>query len=87
MSVNFALGDFVSQWRVATSRYLKYAIFKVEASVVIPILEILYINGVIKSFRILTLGRVLIYFKYSKNILSRYYLIIYDSLSNSMNVT
>lgn len=63
MSVNFVLGDFVSQWRVARISRLKFATLHVNASCVLPMVNILYKNGIIRSYAYSDKG-IVIYFKY-----------------------
>jgi len=72
MAANFIIGDFISQWRVANLTRVKFATFHLNATSILPIIHILYLNGVIRSYQYLTSDRVKVYFKYYQNILSAY---------------
>jgi ribosomal protein S8 len=72
MSVNFIIGDFISQWRVANLTRVKFATFHLNVRSILPIIHILYSNGVIRSYKYLGNNSVKVYFKYYQNILSAY---------------
>jgi len=82
MSVNFILGDFISQWRVANLTRVKFAIFYLNVTSILPIIHLLYLNGVIRSYKYLTSNSVKVYFKYYQNILSAYKITIISTPGN-----
>jgi len=67
MSVNFILGDFVSQWRVAKLSFVKFAILRYNSTMILPVIKILYDNGIIRGFKISDNNKIIIYFKYYQN--------------------
>jgi ribosomal protein S8 len=82
MSVNFIIGDFISQWRVANLTRVKFAIFNLNVTSILPIIHILYLNGVIRSYKYLTNKSVKVYFKYYQNTLSAYKIRIISTPGN-----
>jgi ribosomal protein S8 len=82
MSVNFTLGDFISQWRVANLTRVKFAIFYLNVTSILPIIHLLYLNGIIRSYKYLTSNSVKVYFKYYQNILSAYKIRIISTPGN-----
>jgi len=76
-SVNYQIGDFISRWRVAKLKYFKIVEFENNVNVILPIIKILYDNGIIRSFTVnMKRNVIIVYLKYSHNILASYELTI-----------
>lgn len=85
MSTNFALADFISQWRVIQASHLKMAVFKCDAWIIFPLVKLLYENGIIRSFTCLGNNTIIIYFKYYQGGFNYYKLKIISTRGHRVN--